>query len=102
MTRRETMVRYLREENGFSSEQLKAAFAVPGVTDLLARVQSEGISNSELADRFVAFKEAGNSGLQNAVAAVNAELDGPEDDGIDDAFDAVISALLSLRDRISK
>lgn len=74
-TRRATMVAYLREADGFTSGQLSAALAVPGVSEFLTRAQKEGVSNEEVADRLVAFKEGGGSGLQNAIKSITAEFD---------------------------
>lgn len=98
MTRRQTLVAFLRGENGFDGALLKAAFAVPGVTDFLATAQSRGISNSDLADALVAFKSNGGTGLQNAVQSITAAWaaqDSPqvaETDGRSEAIQAALSA----------
>lgn len=74
MTRRETLVQVLRGKNGYSLTTLNETLAVEGVTEFLAEAQALGISNTDLADRLVAFKQGGGSGLANAIVAIRAEF----------------------------
>lgn len=76
MTRRETLVAFLRSQNGYSVAELKAALAIPGVPEFLVRVQASGITNEDLAARLAVFKLGGGAGLANAVASITAELNG--------------------------
>lgn len=98
MTRRGTLVAFLRGTNGFSGSELKAAMAVTGVTEFLSAAQSRGISNEALADALVQFKTNGGSGLQNAVNDITAqwaEADAPvaeQSDGRTEAITAALSA----------
>ena len=96
MTRRETLVKYLQGSNSFTAEMLKAAFAVPGTTEFLTEAQNRGISNTELADRLVAFKKGGGCGLQNAIESITSEWNTPAVD----PKAAVYSALDALRSAI--
>lgn len=99
MTRRETMVAYLRGENGFSSKQLAAAFAVPGVTEFLTEAQTRGISNADLATELVNFKLNGGVGLQNAIESITATWNKPAVDpkvAVYSAIDALRTAIEAL------
>lgn len=99
MTRRETLVAFLRGTDGFSGSQLSAAMAVPGTTEFLARAQDRGISNADLADALVQFKANGGSGLQNAINSITSEWDAADapvqaesTDGRTEAIQAALSA----------
>src|SRR3990170_6750021 len=77
MTRRETLVAVLRGTNNYSLKLLNATYAVKGVKAFLNDAESRGISNIELADRLVAFKTGGGSGLANAIVALTNEFNAP-------------------------
>jgi hypothetical protein len=98
VTRRETLVKFLQGDNGFSASQLEAAFAVPGTTAFLTEAQSRGITNAELADRLVAFKKGGGCGLQNAIESITQEWNAPA--VVEDPKAAVYTALDALRSAI--
>ena len=74
LTRRQTLVLVLQGGNGYTPAQLKDTFDVPGVQEFLADAAARGISSASLADRLVAFKKGGGSGLANAIASISAEF----------------------------
>jgi len=74
MTRRETLVAVLRGTNNYSLSQLNAMNKVSGVQNFLEQADAVGITHKELADRLVAFKKGGGSGLANAIYAITPEF----------------------------
>jgi hypothetical protein len=106
MTRRETLVAFLQEDNGFSEALLKAAFAVPGCAGFLTQAQSLGLTNEELAERLVAFKQGGGSGLQAAIETITKEFNGTPDTADNSAYQGVLAdiqaQLHSLAEKVAE
>lgn len=74
-TRRETLVAVLRGTNNYSLGELNAMNAIVGT--FLTDAEDRGISNTELADRLVAFKTGGGTGLSNAIVKLTKEFSAP-------------------------
>jgi len=101
MTRRVTLVRYLRGENGFDEVQLKAAFAISTTAGFLTQAQTLGISNGDLADRLVAFKTAGGSGLANAIELITAEFNASNEPECNEQLQGILDQLDALRAQVA-
>ena len=67
-TRRETLVAVLQGTNNYSISELNAMNDIVG--DFLTQAENAGESHKSLADKLVAFKMNGGSGLANAIAAI--------------------------------
>lgn len=101
-TRRETMVKYLRGNNGFTPSELSAAFAVTGVSAFLTEAQNQGIDNESLADRLVAFKAAGGAGLANAIQSISKEfVVSTPDSKCNEAVEAIQQTLGTLQEQLA-
>lgn len=78
--------------------------AVKGVSEFLIRAASLGITNTQLADRLVAFKTNGGSGIASAVAAITKEWDTPAPavtTAKDDCKDTVVKVLQAAIDTLN-
>lgn len=102
-TRRETLVSVLQGTNGYSLSELNAMNAISTVSGFLSRVEAEGISHTALAERLVAFKHDGGSGLSNAIKAITCELDNPVNnaDAVKSAVSAIQAGLTALVKAVS-
>ena len=98
-TRRQTLVAVLQGTNGYTLAELNAMNKVKGVNAFLQDAEARGISHTALADRLVAFKTNGGSGLADAIVSITGDFTAPE--ATDSCKAAVEQAKVALAQAIA-
>jgi hypothetical protein len=98
MTRRETLVAVLRGTNSYSLSELNAMNAIVG--DFLTVAEDKGVTHTALADRLVAFKQNGGSGLANAIREITEEFEAPPVPSAEQRLDSLVAAIRAALDSV--